>query len=128
MNYIDFVGSRISEPSANLNVFGERLQDLSDDGAYVTMLLTAGMGLPAEAGEFAEIVKKVFFQGKPYDEQTMIHLKKELGDLLFYAAVACIALGTDLDEIIEINRAKLEARYPNGFSVERSENRDAGDI
>ena len=91
-------------------------------------MLTAALGLSAESGEFTEIVKKVIFQGKPMDEHTKYHMQRELGDVMWYVAQACIALDTDLSDIITMNISKLEDRYPDGFEVTRSENRAKGDI
>jgi NTP pyrophosphatase (non-canonical NTP hydrolase) len=97
-------------------------------GIRIPELLTAAVGLTAESGEFDEIVKKMIFQGKPLDEANILHLKKELGDLMFYVMVACIALGVTGDEIIEMNKDKLAARYKDGFTVTESENRATDDI
>jgi len=91
-------------------------------------MLTAALGLSAESGEFTEIVKKVIFQGKPMDEHTKYHMQRELGDVMWYVAQACIALDTDLGDIINMNISKLEDRYPDGFEVARSENREEDDI
>jgi len=55
-------------------------------------------------------------------------MKRELGDVIFYWINACRALGIDPNEVIEENVNKLSKRYPNGFSVERSEKREKGDI
>ena len=99
-----------------------------DDGLNVPLLLTAAIGAGSECGEFEEIVKKIVFQGKEYSEDTRFHMKRELGDILWYVANAATALGYTLDEIVEGNIAKLEARYPNGFEVYRSENRKEGDL
>ena len=102
---------------------------MHDAGCKIERLDTAASGMSAEAGEFMEIVKKLKFQGKPYDEKTKEHLQKELGDVMWYVAQAAMALGVRLDEVIYLNTLKLAARYPEGlFEVERSENRKAGDI
>jgi len=85
--------------------------------------------MSAEAGEFTEIVKKIVFQGKPVNEDNLFHLKRELGDIMWYVSQACIGLDISLEEVIQMNFEKLSARYPEGsFSIERSENRVANDI
>ena len=92
-------------------------------------LLTAALGLTAEAGEFTEVVKKIILQGKPYNEENVFHMKRELGDICWYLAQACMALDTTFDEVIEMNVDKLKARYPGGeFDVHKSENRKDGDL
>lgn len=127
--YIDFVNQTTSKPSRDINDLFARLAELSDYGAKVERLLTAALGISAEAGEFTEIVKKVFLQGKPYNEDNIIHLKKEAGDILWYMAQLCIALDTTFEELMDINYEKLSARFPEGtFDVYRSENRAKGDI
>ena len=101
---------------------------LEDQGADIQRLLTSAIGLSAEAGEFAEIVKKITFQGKPYNQDNIDHMKIELGDCMWYIAQAMMALGASFDEITLGNTHKLLKRYPGGeFSIERSENRAAGD-
>ena len=90
---------------------------------------TAALGLTAESGEFTEVVKKIFLQGKPYTEENVFHMKRELGDICWYLAQACMALDTTFDEVIEMNVEKLESRYPGGsFDVHKSENRKEGDL
>jgi NTP pyrophosphatase (non-canonical NTP hydrolase) len=84
--------------------------------------------MQAESGEFSEVIKKIIFQGKPYNEDERYHLKRELGDVLWYWVQGCTALGYTPQEVMEENIKKLEARYPNGFEVAKSENRQAGDI
>jgi NTP pyrophosphatase (non-canonical NTP hydrolase) len=97
--------------------------------ADVPRLLTAALGMSAEAGEFTEVVKKIFLQGKSYNEDNVFHLKRELGDICWYLAQACMALDTNFEEILEMNYEKLSSRYPEGtFSVYKSENRSEGDI
>jgi NTP pyrophosphatase (non-canonical NTP hydrolase) len=97
--------------------------------ADVPRLLTAALGMSAEAGEFTEVVKKIILQGKPYSEENVFHMKRELGDICWYIAQACMALDTNFREIMEMNYEKLSARYPEGaFDVYRSENRVEGDL
>jgi NTP pyrophosphatase (non-canonical NTP hydrolase) len=91
--------------------------------------MTAAFGMSAEAGEFTEVVKKIFLQGKPYTEENVFHMKRELGDLCWYLAQACIALDITFEQVLEMNYEKLSARYPEGsFDVYRSENREDGDV
>ena len=127
--YTEFVDKVTSDPSKDFNTLIARYRELHDAGCKIERLDTAASGMSAEAGEFMEIVKKLKFQGKPYDEKTKEHLQKELGDVMWYVAQAAMALGVRLDEVIYLNTLKLAARYPEGlFEVERSENRKAGDI
>lgn len=127
-----FVQSKLSEPSKNFDVMMARFTELQETGDNLGVrlpeLLTAAVGMTAEAGEFDEIVKKMIFQGKPLDEANLLHLKKELGDLFFYTMVACTALGVTGDEVIEMNKDKLDGRYKEGFTVNESENRVEGDL
>ena len=107
----------------------DRLVQLDEKGANIERLLTAGVGINAEGGEFLEIIKKMIFQGKPWDEDNKEHLIIELGDVMWYAAQACIALGVSFDEVVARNVKKLEKRYPGGqFDVYYSENREEGDL
>ena len=127
--YVEFVKEVTSEPSLDLPILSHHLTGLEVNGANVTQLATAALGLTAESGEFAEVVKKIFFQGKPYNEENIFHMKRELGDVCWYIAQACMALDTSFDEIIEMNVEKLKARYPGGeFDVHKSENRVEGDL
>ena len=126
--YVDFVRQVTSKPSLDSETLVERLEEL-DENANVPQLLTAALGLTAEAGEFTEIVKKMILQGKPYNEDNVRHLKIELGDTLWYIAQACMALDTSFDELMEMNFQKLSKRYPTGtFDVYSSENRKEGDL
>jgi len=131
-DYEMFVQGKLSKQSRDFDTMIESLVALKEDGdgigVQIPELLTAAVGLTAEAGEFDEIVKKMIFQGKPLDLANKIHLQKELGDLMFYVMVACLALGVTADEIIKMNRDKLEGRYKEGFTVEESENRAEADI
>ena len=103
--------------------------DLDRQGANPERLATAAVGLSAESGEFLEIVKKMVFQGKPWDEHNRKHLIIELGDVMWYVAQACIALDVDFDDVIKGNVQKLEKRYPGGsFDIHKSENRAANDL
>jgi len=128
-NYLKFVDLVTSEESKNYDKLIERYEDLKTAGCNIARLDTAASGLVAESGEFMEIVKKMKFQGKPYNEANKEHLMIELGDVLWYAANACMALGVRMEEVIIRNTVKLAARYPDEeFSVEKSENRADGDL
>jgi NTP pyrophosphatase (non-canonical NTP hydrolase) len=123
------VKATTSAPSLDYPTLSARLSELEAEGANVTQLLTAALGLTAEAGEFTEVVKKIFLQGKPYTEENIFHMKRELGDICWYLAQACMALDVNFREIMEMNYEKLSARYPEGaFDVYRSENRVEGDL
>jgi NTP pyrophosphatase (non-canonical NTP hydrolase) len=127
--YIDFVRQTTSPASSDFAQLLARLTELETQDADTPRLLTAAFGMSAEAGEFTEIVKKVFLQGKPYNADNVEHLKIELGDILWYAAQACMALDVSFEEVMDRNYLKLSARYPEGaFDVYRSENRVEGDL
>ena len=128
--YIEFVRQTTSPASSDLAQLLSRLTELDVEAdADVPRLMTAAFGISAEAGEFTEIVKKMFLQGKPYNEENAFHLKRELGDIMWYVAQACMALDTNIEEILQMNYEKLSARYPDGtFDVWRSENRKEGDL
>lgn len=126
--YLSFVNEVTSECSTNTGAFVNRIQELQAYGADVPRLLTAAVGMSAEAGEFTEIVKKILFQGKPYNEDNKEHLLIELGDVMWYFAQACMALGVRVEDVMITNTVKLMKRYPGElFSIERSENRAADD-
>ena len=108
--YVEFVKEVTSAPSLDWPVLSSHLTGLEVNGANVTPLLTAALGLTAESGEFTEVVKKIFLQGKPYTEENVFHMKRELGDICWYLAQACMALDTSFDEIIEMNVEKLQSR------------------
>ena len=127
--YLEFVAGVTSMPSQDSAILQARIDELVANGADVPHLLTAALGLTAESGEFTEVVKKILLQGKPYNEDNVFHMKRELGDICWYLAQACMALDTTFDEIIEMNVDKLKARYPGGeFDVHKSENRREGDL
>ena len=127
--YIEFVRQTTSPASSEYPKLVERLNELEGQGADVSRLMTAAFGMSAEAGEFTEVVKKIFLQGKPYNEENVFHMKRELGDLCWYLAQACMALDISFEEVLEMNYEKLSARYPEGsFDVYRSENRVEGDL
>lgn len=127
--YSSFVKSVTSEESNDHDAFIARLNELNDQGCNISLLLTAAIGLSAEAGEFTEIVKKIIFQGKPYNAENHFHMLRELGDCCFYLVNAALALGVDPNEMFAENVRKLEARYPGGkFNAYDSENRAENDI
>jgi len=127
--YIEFVRETTSKASSDFPSLLSRLTELEVGDADVPRLMTAAFGVSAEAGELAEIIKKIFLQGKPYNEENIIHMKKEAGDILWYMSQLCIALDTTFEELMEINYQKLSARYPEGtFDIHRSENRVEGDL
>jgi len=138
-DYQKFVTAVTSKESKDLTTFMNRLDEV--DGNYldktqghgpdvnVPLLITAALGLSAEAGEFVELPKKIFFQGKPLTEDVLFHMKRELGDVIFYWMNACTALDLDPQAVIDENFNKLKSRYPDGeFKAEHSENRKAGDL
>ena len=127
--YIEFVRQTTSPASSEYPKLVDRLNELKAQGADVSRLMTAAFGMSAEAGEFTEVVKKIFLQGKPYTEENIFHMKRELGYLCWYLAQACMALDITFEEVLEMNYEKLSARYPEGtFDVYRSENRVEGDL
>ena len=126
--YTEFVNAVTSDESKDYSAFDKRTYDLTKE-IPVERLLTAALGICAEGGEFTEVVKKIVFQGKPVNEENIFHMKRELGDICWYLAQACMALDTTFDEVIEMNVEKLKARYPGGeFDVHFSENRKEGDV
>ena len=137
--YSEFVGAVTSEPSKDLTTFMDRLDQLDGNFNFETdthgpdvnvpLLITAALGLAAETGEFCEIPKKMLFQGTPLTEESLFHMKRELGDIMWYWVNACRALNLDPNAVIEENVNKLMSRYPGGtFNVHSSENRQQGDI
>lgn len=137
--YSSFVEAVTSKPSNDLTSFMNRLDELDGNFDYksdthgpdinVPLLLTSALGLAAETGEFCEIPKKIYFQGKPLTEENVFHMKRELGDIMWYWINACRSLGLDPNEVILENVNKLKSRYPGGeFNVSQSEHRTEGDI
>ena len=110
--YQEFVSAVTSEASTDFLALSDRLVQLDEKGANIERLLTAGVGINAEGGEFLEIIKKMIFQGKPFDAHNKEHMVIELGDLMWYVAQACMALEISFDEVVARNVKKLEARYP----------------
>ena len=128
--YLEFVKGVTSNESLHYPSLVARMSNLElEDDCNIPQLLTAALGLTAESGEFTEVVKKIILQGKPYNEDNVFHMKRELGDICWYIAQACMALDTSFDEIVEMNVDKLKARYPGSeFNVHKSENRNDGDV
>lgn len=128
--YQEFVAAVTSGESNYCGQFISQLQYLkTNSDVNFSLLLTAVIGLSAETGEFAEIPKKILFQGKPLNEESLFHMKRELGDIMWYWVNACRALNLDPNDVIAENVKKLEARYPGGsFDAYHSENRKQGDL
>ena len=126
--YLLFVDGVTSDSSKNFVDLADRLGELDREGANIERLTTAGVGLAAESGEFLEIVKKMVFQGKPWNDDNREHLIIELGDVMWYVMQACMALDVSIEEVVAGNVDKLKKRYPGGeFDVYQSENRKEGD-
>ena len=127
--YEKFVDAVTSDSSKDLVALADRLVELDREGANIERLTTAGVGLAAESGEFLEIVKKMVFQGKPWNDANREHLIIELGDIMWYIAQATQSLGVSFEDVIATNVKKLEKRYPSGsFDIFYSENRQEGDL
>lgn len=130
VKYQKFVTAVTSRESNNFDDLLRRINELRNTtNINISLLMTAGIGLASEGGEFNEIVKKVLFQGKPLTEAEVFHMKRELGDIMWYWTNACTALGLDPNEVVAENVNKLESRYPGGtFDAYYSENRKEGDL
>ena len=127
--YSDFVTKVTSDPSLDLESLKSSLDSIQNNSDIdIPRLLTGALGLGSETGEFVEIVKKMVLQGKPADEANIFHMKRELGDIMWYWVTACAALNLDPYEVISENQEKLAARYGEKFEVERSEVRKEGDL
>ena len=128
--YKEFVEEVTSLESNSTMALNNSIIDLeTESGVNIALLLTGAIGIASEGGEFAEIVKKCVFQGKPLNDETIFHAKRELGDIMWYWINSCRALGLDPNEVVEENVNKLKARYPGGeFDVHYSENRKEGDL
>ena len=127
--YIDFVTKVTSEPSIDLDALKKSFDEIEQNSDIKTpRLLTAALGLGSETGEFVEIVKKMYLQGKPPSEDNIFHMKRELGDIMWYWVTACASLNLDPYEVISENQEKLAARYGEKFEVQRSEVRKDGDL
>ena len=139
-DYARFVDSCTSDASKDTTKMCDRVEKLRGNHSTLNgktisqeldmaRLLTSVIGMMAESGEFAEVVKKKIFQSDTqFTNDEIFHMKRELGDVLWYWVQGCIALGFTPDEVMDENIKKLESRYPNGFEVIRSEVRKEGDI
>ena len=127
--YTDFVTKVTSEPSIDLDALKKSFDEIEQNSGIKTpRLLTAALGLGSETGEFVEIVKKMYLQGKPASEDNIFHMKRELGDIMWYWVTACASLNLDPYEVISENQEKLAARYGEKFEIKRSEVREEGDL
>ena len=127
--YTDFVTKVTSDPSIELDALKQSFNDIEEKSDIKTpRLITAALGLGSETGEFVEIVKKMFLQGKPPSDDNVFHMKRELGDIMWYWVTACAALNLDPYEVISENQEKLAARYGEKFEIDRSEIRKEGDL
>jgi NTP pyrophosphatase (non-canonical NTP hydrolase) len=127
--YTDFVTKVTSEPSIDLDALKKSFDEIEQSSGIKTpRLLTAALGMGSETGEFVEIVKKMYLQGKPPSEDNIFHMKRELGDIMWYWVTACASLNLDPYEVISENQEKLAARYGEKFEVQRSETRKEGDL
>ena len=127
--YSKFVDAVTSDESRDFISFSDRIVALDEKGANIERLLTGAVGINSEGGEIMEIVKKLIFQGKPWNDETVYHLKRELGDVMWYVMQCLLALDTSVDEIVGMNVEKLKSRYPGGeFDPFYSENRQEGDL
>ncbi len=127
--YTKFVDAVTSDESRDFIAFSDRVVSLDQKGANIERLLTGAVGINSEGGEIMEIVKKLIFQGKKWDDETIFHLKRELGDVLWYVTQCLIALDVSIDEIVDMNVDKLKKRYPGGeFDPYYSEHRQEGDL
>jgi len=127
--YTDFVDKVTSEASKSSGKMSERIDYLNSKNVEVSRLFTAGIGLSGEVGEFNEIIKKIMFQAKTFDSVTHEHMKKELGDIMWYVTQACLALKVDLSDVIIANKEKLSKRFPEKkFNIKDNEKRKLGDV
>jgi NTP pyrophosphatase (non-canonical NTP hydrolase) len=127
--YCDFVTKVTSEPSLDIEELKKSLDEIQNNSTIdIPRLLTSALGLGSEGGEFVEIVKKMILQGKPADQDNIFHMKRELGDIMWYWVTACMSLGLDPVEVISENQKKLEARYGQEFTIGQSEIRAKGDL
>ena len=127
--YTDFVDKVTSESSKSTDKMRERIDYLNSRDIEMSRLLTAGIGLSGEVGEFNEIIKKIMFQEKTFDDAAHEHMKRELGDIIWYVAQACLALKFDLVDVINTNKEKLSKRFPEQqFNEKNDTNRDLGDL
>lgn len=118
-NYCAFANSITSEFGKDDKLFQKKIEELSNilSGNY-SRLDNAISGIAGEAGEIADLWKKIKFHGKDFDDENKEKLIKELGDMFWYLAQASLALDIPMEEIINKNIEKLKTRHPNGFNKE----------
>ena len=128
--YKEFVAEVTSKQSGNSRELVRHIEQLENvTDVNIALLLTGAIGIASEGGEFSEIVKKCIFQGKPLDDETIFHCKRELGDIMWYWVNSCPGSWLGPNEVLAENVEKLKARYPGGeFNVWHSENRKEGDL
>ena len=122
-----FVDDVTSDATFDCDVFLERIKELQDgDAAWANpqRLLTGAIGICSEGGELLDLVKKIIFQGKEPSDELRTKIKNELGDVMWYVQQVLITMEWDLEEVLAENTKKLSGRYPEGFDVEKSENRE----
>jgi len=123
--YKNFVNTLASDATRDSYIFLNRLKELESQGMEISKLDTAADGLCGEAGEVKDLLKKIKFHGKPWNEENKQKLVDETGDVAWYLMLLCIGLNIDFEKIINRNMEKLLSRYPEGkFSIQKSENRN----
>ena len=118
---------RTIDGNATNRLLNLTLSDTTENGIGedTGTILNACLGLSGEVGEFNDMIKKWIFHEKELDVD---HLEKECGDILWYIALMCNSFGWNMDEVMQMNIDKLQARYPNGFDINRANNRKNGDV
>ena len=126
MEHRRFVDSITSEATKDCDTFIERLDQLQDHPRLnqPQRLLTGAIGICSEGGELLDLVKKILFQDKPPSPELRLKIKNELGDVMWYIQQILLTMEWDLHDIIAENTKKLSGRYPDGFSADKSENRE----
>ncbi len=123
----EFVNSVTSETTVDSDLFMDRLAGFQDGDAEWTepqRLLTGAIGICSEGGELLDLVKKILFQGKEPTPELREKIKLELGDVMWYVQQVLIWSSWTLEEVLAENTKKLTGRFPEGFSVDKSENRE----
>ena len=123
----EFVHSVTSETTVDIDLFIDRLlgfQDGDPDWSEPQRLLTGAIGICSEGGELLDLVKKILFQGKEPTPELREKIKLELGDVMWYVQQILIWSSWTLEEVLAENTKKLTGRFPEGFSVDKSENRE----
>ena len=127
--YEEFVDGVTSDESKDFVALADRLVELDREGANIERLYTGATGIACEGGEILEIVKKMVYQGKPWNDDNRKHIIIELGDVMWYVAQVTQALGVTMEEVLDTNITKLGKRYPAGaFDAYYSEHRAEGDL